>query len=118
MCGATASVWLQTWETSWLFLLSLAAPVGLQLLPFLCFPHAERNTFHHAFDQRYETVIVAFGLVHDSAHGRHVFRFKAAAERVDHQLFGDRRHEHIRSLEKRISQSGHSFNLCAVCQLT
>ena len=67
-------------------------------------PLLEWVAVHDLHHDRREPIVVFRGLAHDGAHRRHVVVLDEAAERVRHQLLGERLHELLGVREQRVAQ--------------
>src|SRR5262245_24467110 len=78
----------------------------------------ERLAVRDAGENRREAVVLAARVVQDAPHRRHVVVLHAAAERVNHELLGQRLHELGRIVEQRFPQIDGPLDRPAIGELT
>ena len=68
-------------------------------------------------DERADLIVLLRRIAHDRAQRRHVVGLEAPAERVGHQVLGERHQERVLVLQQRAAQARRAFHLRAVVQL-
>src|SRR5712692_8529311 len=88
----------------------------LLVMCWLGLAHLKRRAFRHSENQCPETVTVRRGVAHDFANGRGVVVLEPPSQGVNHESFGESRHELIRLFQNPRPQPRWSIELRSVSQ--